>query len=573
MQLETADAAAVQAAVLAGWRARIQLARAHLGWTESAAAQRHHVGGVSLAFAAPCDQLFVATEVNEWALCAELVARDPRSLPAFEAAMLAEAIENARGADAIIPPVLDEAAALARFSQLASREALPALRALLAAAAGRSIPHVLDDDLLTLGAGTGGKSFPLNALPATEAVPWQEIHDIPTAVVTGSNGKTTTVRLLAACARAQGWPSAFCCTDGVFFDNREQAGGDYSGPEGARRVLREPRAQAAVIETARGGMLRRGLALFRARVAVVTNVSADHFGEYGIDDLPGLADVKLTVGGIVAADGLLVLNADDAQLIAKAPYLAQRFGTVPPLGWFALDADHPHLRAHRERGGDTCGVSGGRLVLHRHGRTHDLGAITAMPLTIEGRAIYNVANLAGAALAAAALGVAPERVAAVCATFGSSIEDNSGRMMRFERNGVQILVDYAHNPEGMRGLLGVATHLRRAGGRLGTLLGHAGNRQDSEIEALAEAAVGFHPDLIVVKESETFLRGRAPGEIPQLIHAALRRAGVPEEVLPIRMTELAAVECALEWARPGDVLALPVHSSATRAQVLKLLQP
>ena len=383
--------------------------------------------------------------------------------------MLAEAIENARGPDAIIPPVLDEAAALARFSQLASREALPALRALLAAAAGRSIPHVLDDDLLTLGAGTGGKSFPLNALPATEAVPWQEIHDIPTAVVTGSNGKTTTVRLLAACARAQGWPSAFCCTDGVFFDNREQAGGDYSGPEGARRVLREPRAQAAMIETARGGMLRRGLALFRARVAVVTNVSADHFGEYGIDDLPGLADVKLTVGGIVAADGLLVLNADDAQLIAKAPYLAQRFGTVPPLGWFALDADHPHLRAHRERGGDTCGVSGGRLVLHRHGRTHDLGAITAMPLTIEGRAIYNVANLAGAALAAAALGVAPERVAAVCATFGSSIEDNSGRMMRFERNGVQILVDYAHNPEGMRGLLGVATHLRRAGGRLGTL--------------------------------------------------------------------------------------------------------
>jgi UDP-N-acetylmuramyl tripeptide synthase len=402
-------------------------------------------------------------------------------------------------------------------------------------------------------------------------VAWPELHDVPTAIVTGSNGKTTTVRLLAACTRAHGWPSAYCCTDGVYFEAQLQAGGDYSGPEGARRVIRERRAAAAIIETARGGILRRGLAITQAHVALVTNVSADHFGEYGIDDLAGLADVKLALAGVVTPAGLLVLNADDAQLMAKAPLLAQRFGRCPPLGWFALDADNPALRAHRVRGGATSGVRDGRLWVHHGGGEHELGPVSAMPLTVEGSARYNIANLAGAALAAVALGVAPATVAAVFARFGARAEDNLGRMMRFERQGVRILIDYAHNPEGMRGLLTVANHLRARGGRVGTLVGHAGNRQDSEIEALARATADFHPELVVVKENEAHLRGRPPGEIPRLVHAALRRAGLPESALPVRMSELEAVRCALEWARPGDVLALPVHSMAARAAVLALL--
>jgi len=159
------------------------------------------------------------------------------------------------------------------------------------------------------------------------------------------------------------------------------------------------------------------------------------------------------------------------------------------------------------------------------------------------------------------------------ARFGANIADNSGRMMRFERDGVQILVDYAHNPDGMRGLLRVAAHLRGAQGRLGTILGQAGNRQDAEIAALARATAEFRPDLVVIKESEDYLRGREPGELPRMIHAVLREAGMPEEALPVRMTELEAVEYALEWARPGDVLALTVHSSAVRAHLVQLLGP
>src|SRR5690606_17642473 len=199
--------------------------------------------------------------------------------------------------------------------------------------------------------------------------------------------------------------------------------------------------------TARGGILRRGLALARAEVAAVTNVSADHFGEYGIHDLAALADVKLTVGAAVARGGTLVMNADDALLRDKASGLAARFGSVPALGWFAADADGPFLRAQRVTGAATCGVRAGRLLLWVGATEHDLGAVAAMPLTVAGRATYNVANLAAAALAAAGLGSSPEVIAAVFARFGARLDDNPGRLMHFEADGVQVLVDYAHNPE------------------------------------------------------------------------------------------------------------------------------
>src|SRR6202030_2520659 len=176
------------------------------------------------------------------------------------------------------------------------------------AAAAHGLPHVVDESDLTLGAGAGGRSYALTALPDAADVSWQELRDIPTAIVTGSNGKTTTVRLLAACARAHGWHAGYNCTDGVFLDDEVLATGDYSGPAGARMVMRERRTEAAILETARGGILRRGIAVSQANTALITNVSSDHFGEYGIHDLAGLAEVKLAVAAAVAPDGLLVVR-------------------------------------------------------------------------------------------------------------------------------------------------------------------------------------------------------------------------------------------------------------------------
>ena len=563
--------APIDDALLSGWRARVERARATLGWQTPGLVARRHAQGASLALAAPCDQLFVATSINEWALCATLFAHDPKRWCALPEAYIAAALEDETEQAVLPSPSLEEAAALTRFGRLAALEARQNLRALLGAAAARGLQHVLDETKLTLGSGVGGRSYLLTDLPRTEAVPWKELHDIPTAIVTGSNGKTTTVRLLAACTRLHGWRTGYNCTDGVFIDDEIQVSGDYSGPAGARWVLREPRVAAAILETARGGILRRGVAVPRAQVAVITNISSDHFGEYGIYDLDALAEVKLAVAPVVVRDGLLVLNADDDRLLAKAADLAGRIGGLPPLGLFALNADHPKLRENRHRGAPACGVRDGRLCLGNRDGEHDLGAVAAMPLTVGGSATYNVANLAAAALAAAALGISPATIAAAFMKFGAQPADNPGRMMRFEIGGVKVLVDYAHNPDGLRGLLEVAEHLRRGAGRLGLLLGHAGNRQDADIDALARVAAEFNPNLIVVKENEAQLRGREPGEMPRMIRAALVRSGLPESALLMAESEVAAARCALDWARPGDVLALPIHSLQARSAVLEIL--
>jgi UDP-N-acetylmuramyl tripeptide synthase len=144
-------------------------------------------------------------------------------------------------------------------------------------------------------------------------------------------------------------------------------------------------------------------------------------------------------------------------------------------------------------------------------------------------------------------------------------------MMRFDVEGAQVLIDYAHNPEGLRGLLSVADHLRTRAGRLCLLLGHAGNRQDADIEELARVAAQFRPDLVVVKENEAQLRGRAPGEVPSIIRNELKRSGLPESALPVCGTEVEAACYALDWARPRDVLVFPMHSQSARAAVVALL--
>jgi UDP-N-acetylmuramyl tripeptide synthase len=614
------------------WRRRVARARERLGWRLTDTVARVHRPGASLAMSAPCDQLFVATEVNEWALCSALLAQDPDRWHDLQEVLIRTALEDAEDPQAVVPPVLEESAAFARFERLAAAERRPALQPLIQTATARDLQYVLDDDFLTLGAGTGGVDFSVDDLPAVADVAWDPVHDIPTALVTGSNGKTTTVRILAACSRAHGWHVAYSSTDGVYFDGEAVATGDYSGPAGGRMAVRDRRAQAAILETARGGILRRGIAVSRAQVALVTNVSSDHFGEYGIFDLDGLADVKLSVAAVVAPGGLLVLNADDSLLRTKVSGLAVRYGRCPPLGWFALDADAEPLQEHRSAGGSTCGVRGGRLCCYHDGSEHDLGPVAAMPLTVDGSATYNIANLAGAALAAVAMGIAPTTVASVFASFGAQASDNLGRMMRFNIDGVRVVLDYAHNADGLRGLLRVAEHLRGTGsgscdtatdalgaagtdapggsgtggpgtggpgtggpstggpstggsgtggpstggpgtrGRLALLLGHAGNRQNDDIEDLARIAAEFKPDLVVVKENEGHLRGREQGEVPRIIRAALLRAGLPESAVPLRMSEVEAARCALDWSRPGDVVLLLMHSAAARAEVLAMLE-
>ncbi len=554
--LETAER---DADLIRDWECRVQLARRELRWPAAPAAAVFHRTGASLAIAAPPDQLFTATEVNEWALCASLAERDPARSPSLIAALAVEQPEE------IELPVLEQSGALLRLRRRAASEANPRLRALLDAAGARALPILCDDEYLTLGAGAGGRGWPLDDLPDDADVPWSGLHGIPTALVTGTNGKTTVVRLLAACAKAAGHATGYCCTDGVFVAGQAIGTGDYSGPAGARRVLRDTRVEAAILETARGGILRRGLAVGRADVAVITSIAADHFGEFGVHDLEALAEVKLAVARAVGRNGLLVVNGDDTVLTRAASSAGK------PLGWFARDACLPLLAAHRQDGGATAGVKDGRLLLALHGREHELGEVAAMPLAAGGHALFNVSNLAAASLAAAGLGIGPATIAAVFARFGADPEDNAGRLMRYELGGLKLIVDFAHNPGALAGLVDFAQRLRERG-RLALLLGQAGNREDVDIDRLAAVAAAARPDLVVVKELESYLRGRATGEVPAILRRALDRAGVADAAIAAAPDEDRAVRQVLAWARAGDVLVLPLHSKEGRSSALGLIE-
>ena len=533
----------------ARWRELVTQMAQQLGWPAPQCVVQRHQHGTLLMCSAPVDALMTATEISEWAW--------ERCMA--EAGVTGFDLAQDHGA-----------AAAAVFAARAGAEARPQQAALRAVAAARGLPIFEDDDELSIGAGCGSRCWPLAALLDVADVPWAALHDVPTALITGSNGKTTVARLLAAIARAAGLVSGLCSTEGVVIDGQVLTQGDYAGPAGARTVLRDVRVQAAVLETARGGILRRGLAVWRADVAVVTNISADHFGEYGVDSASDIADVKLTLARALHQGGTLVLNGEDELLMAAAqrlPHAATAAAAKQAL--FALDAEHPRLQAWRRAGGRTCGVSAENLQLFDGSTQHVLGVVAAMPMTLHAAARHNIANAAAAALAAHAMGMPIAAIRAALASFGAQPSDNPGRLERWPWRGATVLVDYAHNPEGLAQLLRVANAL--APRRLGLLLGQAGNRADDAIVELARVAALAPPDRVVIKELPGMLRGRALGELPALLQSSLVQAGLNASCIEIVPDEEAAAMLLLQWAQPGDVIVLPVHTTAVRERLGSLL--
>lgn len=500
---------------LEAWRARVADLTAALGWDLQLASESAGI----LFLAAPVDVLMTATEVNEeaWAAAER------------EAAVAAEVVARLRA------------------SADAESAAAPNLRAVHAEAVRRGICATFDDDLLTLGSGRGALSWLLPAIPPADLVPWDRIADVPIALVTGSNGKTTTTRLLAAMWRAAGRVPGASCTDGVVIDGESVLGGDYSGPAGARAVLRHPAVEAAILETARGGILRRGLAVTRADAAIITNIAADHFGQYGIESLEDLARAKAVVASVLEPAGVLVLNADDPTLAVLGQGMSGR------TAWFSRDPS-----SLRVAGGPAAFVREGRVVLRVDG-DHDLGAVAEMPVTLAGAATHNVENVLGAALLAALTGVPVEAIRSTLAAFGAAAADNPGRLQVREAGGVTLLVDYAHNPDGIAALCAAAAGMP-ASRRL-VVLGQAGDRPNDQIRALVRAAwtsLGF--DRVVIKEMPTLLRGRGPGDVPRLILDELRRLGVRADQMEVASGEMEALRLALGWAAEGDLLVFPSHS-------------
>ncbi|MEO8337195.1 MAG: Mur ligase family protein [bacterium] len=512
--------------LLAAWAAQATRLMASLGWGLPELHVRLEQGGASLFICAAVDALMASTEVNE------------------QAWVLAERA-NSGEPDASLVLRL-------RASIDDERATKPNLATAYAAAIDNSLVVTFDDESLTVGVGSGSQTWPLAEIPEVAAIDWNTLGDVPIALVTGSNGKTTTTRLVAAMWRAAGRVAGWSCSDGVWVDDDRLEQGDYSGPAGARVVVRDTRVSAAVLETARGGILRRGLAVSRADAAIITNIAADHFGEYGMGSLRDLATAKGVVARALGERGTLVLNADDPVLVELAANMHAR------LAWFSMSAEHPALDAHVLAGGDATTLHGGRVMLHRDDVWHDLGDIAAMPLTLNGTATHNIENILGASLLASAVGVPVDDIRDTLATFGASAGDNPGRLQVYRFGGVTVLVDYAHNPDGLSALCETAKEMP-AERRL-VILGQAGNRGDDQLRALARAAWSVIPfDRVIVKEMLTMLRGRQPGEIPAILGDELSQLGVPADRVEVAPSELDAVRRAFAWAQDGDLLVCPVH--------------
>jgi cyanophycin synthetase len=417
---------------------------------------------------------------------------------------------------------------------------------------GRAIGDVLDA-LLSADIETA-VSEAAERVAASEpgAAPHTITPRIPVVAVTGTNGKTTTSRMIAHIARTDGRLVGWSNTDGIYIDGEMIESGDYSGPSGAGRILEHEQVEFAVTETARGGILLKGIGLTRNDVSVVTNVSADHLGLQGIDTVDQLAEVKSVVPQITRKGGWAVLNADDPRVFAMR-------GVIRAQPWaFSRDPDSPAIREILGSGGRaTTVIDGWVSVLAPDSDADPLVELVDVPMTLAGLSHFNVENTLAAASAALAIGIPRDVVIEGLRTFRPDAEHNPGRMNLFSIGEVTVVIDLAHNEAGLEALFEIMNGVRRPGARLLIGLGVVGDRQDDLIEKLGEIAAR-DSDVIAIGHKEKYLRGRTFEELDELMRTGAGRVGVTS--FASYPTEVAALSALVGQALPGDVVGLMCHA-------------
>ncbi|HXG26975.1 MAG TPA: cyanophycin synthetase [Candidatus Binatia bacterium] len=398
---------------------------------------------------------------------------------------------------------------------------------------------------------------------------------IPIIGVTGTNGKTTTVRMIAHILKLMGRRVGMTSTDGIVVDGRMIKRGDMSGPKSARMILQNPTVDTAVFEVARGGILREGLGFDRADVAVVTNVTADHLGLGGIDTLRQLSDVKGVLVEAVPRTGTAVLNADDPYVARMASECRGRvilFSMETEKGSRGYD----RVDGFTSRGGAAFVVrptpEGDQIVLRHGPRVMPLLYTHLIPATFGGKARMNVANALAAAAAAWASGAHLHDIRQGLRTFTTSFFQAPGRLNYLEVGGVRVIIDYCHNVDGMRNLADFARKMAgdvagngssRAAARAIGVIGMPGDRRDEDMREYGALAAGAF-DEIIVREDRN-LRGRRPGETATIVADGVRQARERGSARTTRvdkvLEELTAVRTALRRARPGDLVVMCVDDS------------
>jgi cyanophycin synthetase len=382
---------------------------------------------------------------------------------------------------------------------------------------------------------------------------------IPIVAVTGVNGKTTTTRFVAHLMRTNGWRTGLTSTDGVFVDARKIASGDCSGPTSARSILAFPLCDAAALETARGGILREGLAFDHCDVAIVTNIGCgDHLGINEIDTPEQLAEVKQCIVAAVPAHGTAVLNAADPLVVKMAETYPRR--TI----FFALDGGNAVLVRHRFQGERVIFSREGQIIRAEGPREEVFIPLAEVPLTRGGKIGFQVENTLAAIAAMWALGVDDEVIRQGCRTFIPSLDQNAGRFNVLELKGVTVIVDYGHNVDALKALLEGLRQFENQ--RRLVVYTSAGDRRDTDIiEQGRLLAVEF--DEAWLYEGD-YVRGREPGEIMRLLATGLQASPRLKRIESI-FGHLKAVDLALESAKPGDLVMIQADTAEETVEHLR----
>ena len=371
---------------------------------------------------------------------------------------------------------------------------------------------------------------------------------IPIAAVTGTNGKTTTSRMLAHILKMAGRTVGLTSTDGVYIDGQLSVPGDMTGPVSANMILRDPSVDAAVMETARGGLLRGGLGYQNCNVACCLNVSSDHLGLRGIDTLEQLAEIKRVP--IEVATDAAVLNADDALCLQMADYTEAK-----TLCYVTMNPAHPLVKKHIRAGGMAFvleeGMNGHMITIYDKGVYTPLLWTHLIPATIEGRAMHNVQNAMFAAALAYNMDVGLEDIRHGLRTFDSTFFQAPGRTNIYDEHPFRVILDYAHNPAAVRAICNLVVQFEVDGRRI-AVLSAPGDRRDEDVRNIAEIAAG-HFDHYICRCDDN-RRGRGPDEVAVMMKNKLLECGVDAGSVEVIPDEQEATAKALEIAAPGDLV-------------------
>jgi len=538
-----------------------------VGWSNTQCVYRIFEDGISIGFAAPMDALYAATDINEaaWEITSSSLLRDEDKTP-------------------------DLSGLIHNLNASIKEEINPQLLDLISLAEDKGIAYLVDDDEFSLGFGTSSSIWDINTLPELENIDWDTYKTVPTALVTGTNGKSTSVRLSAHILKQAGIRCGVTSTDFIKVGDTIIDKGDYSGPGGARMLLRHPQTEAAVLEVARGGLLRRGLPIPQVDIALVTNVAEDHLGQYGINSVEALTAAKMMVAK--AAKKQLILNADDENIVRfvelthkKTKQQNEQTASIVNLNvskieqeplaeylpekivWFSLKEYNPVIVAAKANSQTVCFLRNDHIIYADDKSETSIINVKEIPMTLQGAAVHNVQNALGSVALSKAFGVNDLVICEALSKFKSDAEDNPGRGNMFEYRGAKIILDFAHNVHSMNAMAKTLANIPAK--RKILLLCHAGDRSDAEIHAMTSSSMAMHPDLVWACDLPKYLRGREMGEVPKIITKSVLESGVTENCIYYQDSPLEGAEDIIQQLQQDDLVFMMALSD--RDEIAELL--